>query len=95
MKVLGRLISTRTVAAAALAVALLTSACDSGPANPTLASSIHFVGNSTCKTDGAQSYIPAPPNTNGPPVGTAIDEICLQQCWLLRLLYSDKPIHRE
>lgn len=46
----------------------LVAACGGGP-------TVDFVGNSSCPIEGAQPYSPSPPDTNGDPVGQAIDEM--------------------
>ena len=58
-----------------LGAAVVLTACGGG-GDQTPGPTIHFVGNSTCPTDGSVGpYDPSPPHTNGTPVGTAIDEM--------------------
>ncbi len=61
----------RLLTGTVIGLAMLLTACDQTPVAPV----IHFVGNSTCPTDGAQPYDPSPPQTNGTAVGTAQDEM--------------------
>ncbi len=56
-----------------LVVLGLLTACDSS--QPPGVTTVNFVGNSTCDTNGQTPYSPSPPNTNTAPVGQAIDEM--------------------
>jgi hypothetical protein len=55
-----------------LVVLGLLSACGDSTPNGT---TVNFVGNSTCDTNGTSPYSPSPPNTNQAPVGQPIDEM--------------------
>src|SRR6266704_474922 len=60
---------------AAAATVAVVAACGGGGGGSS-AAPVGFVGNSTCSTDGQQTYSPSPPNTNGrPAVGQAVDEM--------------------
>jgi uncharacterized protein DUF3105 len=58
-----------------LTAAILVACGDTSGGNNNNAAGLKFVGNSTCPTASASPYSPMPPDTNGSPVGQAIDEM--------------------
>lgn len=57
-----------------LGLLTVAAACgDNGASSPSV--TVKFVGNASCPADNTQPYSPSPPNTNGPAVGEAIDEM--------------------